>query len=135
MKATISFTELQKIITENINQPISISRVDDKTMKVGYELSLGFIKKTIGVDLKFLDIVGSDVRISYSAGLGMDGVVSMALGMFKDKIPAGLLEEQDNHVLLLHLGSIPNIQPVFEKVDIKDLNLLAESIEVVGDFR
>lgn len=135
MKASISYQELQRLVAENTQQPISFEFVDQKTVKVLYEVNLGFMKKKVGIDLKVLDIVGSDLRLQYSAGFGMDGMVGMALNMVKDKIPAGLLEEQPNRVLLVHLGKIDKIKPVFERIDVKDLNMLAEALEVSGDFK
>lgn len=135
MKASISYQELQKLVTEQTQQPISFEFVDQKTIKVLYELNLGIMKKKIGVDVKVLDLVGTDLRVQYAAGFGMDGMVGMALGMVRDKIPEGLLEEQPDHVLLLHLDKIDKIKPVFERIDVKDLHMLAEAVEVVGDFK
>lgn len=135
MKASVSYQELQKLITEQTQQPISFEFVDPKTVKVLYELNLGIMKKKIGIDLKVLDVIGTNLRVKYSAGFGMDGMVSMALNMVKDKIPAGLLEEQPDHVLLVHLDSIDKIKPVFERINVKDINMLAEALEVVGDFK
>lgn len=135
MKASISYQELQRLITEQTNQPISFEFVDEKTVKVMYEVNLGIMKKKIGLDLKVLDIVGSDLRVQYSTGFGMESLVGMALNMLKNKIPEGLLEEQSNHILWVHLGKIDKIKPVFERIDVKDVNMLAEAMEVVGDFR
>lgn len=135
MKASVSYKELQKLVTEQTNQPIGFEFVNQKTVKVLYDLNLGIMKKKIGVDLKFLDIVGSNLRVQYSAGFGMDSLVSMALNMIRDKIPAGLLEEQPDHVLLLHLDKIDKIKPVFERIEVKDINMLAEALELVGDFK
>lgn len=135
MKASVSYQELQKLVTEQTKQPISFEFVDQKTMKVLYELNLGIMKKKIGIDLKVLDIVGTDLRVQYSAGFGMDGLVGMALNMVRDKIPAGLLEEQSDHVLLVHLGNVDKLKPVFERIDVKDVNMLAEALELVGDFK
>ena len=98
-------------------------------------MNLGFMKKQVGIDLKVLDIVGTDLRVRYSGGFGMDGLVRMALNMLKDKIPVGLLEEQPNNELLVHLDRIDKIKPVFERIDVKDVNMLAEALEVVGDFK
>ena len=98
-------------------------------------LNLGLIKKKISVDLKVLNIVGSDLRVKYSGGFGMDGLVKMALNMANDKIPTGLLEEQPDHVLLVHLDKIDKIKPIFERIDVKDINMLAEALEVIGDFK
>lgn len=135
MKASVSYQELQRLVTEQTKQPISFEFVDNKTIKVLYELNLGIIKKKVGIDLKVIDIIGTDLRLLYSAGFGMDGLVSMALNMAKEKIPAGLLEEQPNHVLLVHLDKIDKIKPVFERIDVKDVNMLAEALEVTGDFK
>lgn len=135
MKASVSYQELQRLLTEQTNQSISFEPVDSKTVKVLYELNLGIMKKKIGVDLKVLDIVGTDLRLQYSAGFGMDGLVGMALNLLKDKIPAGLLEERPDRVLLVHLGQLDKIRPVFDRIDVKDLNILAEALEVVGDFK
>ena len=135
MKASVSYQELQKLVVEQTQKPISFEFVDNKTIKVLYELDLGIMKKKIGVDLKVLEVMGSDLKVQYAAGFGMDGVVGMALGMVRDKIPEGLLEEQPDRVLLLHLGKVDKLKPVFERIDVKDINMLAEALEVVGDFK
>lgn len=135
MKASISYQELQKLVTEQTQQPIGFEFVDPKTLKVLYELNLGIMKKKVGIDLKVLDIVGTDLRVRYSAGFGMDGLVGMALKMVGDKIPAGLLEELPDHVLLVHLDKIDKIKPVFERIEVKDVNMLAEALELVGDLK
>lgn len=135
MKASISYQELQKLVTEQTQQPIGFEFVDPKTLKVLYELNLGIMKKKVGIDLKVLDIVGTDLRVRYSAGFGMDGLVGMVLKMVGDKIPAGLLEELPDHVLLVHLDKIDKIKPVFERIEVKDVNMLAEALELVGDLK
>lgn len=135
MKASVSYQELQKLLAEQTQQPISFEFVDHKTIKILYEINLGIMKKKVGIDLRVLDIVGTDLRVQYSAGFGMDGVVGMALNMVRDKIPAGLLEEQPERVLLIHLDRIDKVKPVFERIDVKDINMLNEALEVVGDFK
>ena len=135
MRASVSYQELQKLVTEQTKQPISFEFVDNKTLKVLYELNLGIMKKKVGIDLKILDIINTDLKVKYSAGFGMDGLVGMALNMVKDKIPSGLLEEQSDHVLLVHLNKIDKVKPVLERIDLKDVNMLAEALELVGDFK
>ena len=124
-----------RLISEQTQQPISFEFVDNKTVKVLYELNLGIMRKKVSIDLKVLDIVGTDLRVRYAGGFGMDGLVRMALNMMRDKIPTGLLEELPNNELLVHLATIDKIKPVFERIDVKDVNMLAEALEVVGDFK
>ena len=135
MKASISYQELQKLVTEQTHQPIGFEFVDQKTVKVLYELNMGFMKKNIGINIKVLDVVGNLLRLQYSTGFGMEGLVGMALNLVKDKIPSGLLEEQPDRVLLVHLDKIAKVRPVLERIDLKDVNMLAEALELVGDFK
>lgn len=134
MKASVSYRELQQLIAEHAQQPISFEFVDEKTVKVNYELNLGFIKKSLGVNLRVLELAGTDLKVRYF-GSGMDSLVGSALKLVEDKLPKGLLEEMPDHVLKLHLGSIEQLQPVFERIDVKDINMLTDALELVGDFK
>jgi len=93
MKASISYQELQKIVTEQTKQPLSFEFVDQKTVKVSYEINMGFMKKSVGINLKVLDIAGTDLRVQYATGFGMDGMVGMVLN---------LLKETDRYLLDIH---------------------------------
>ena len=135
MKASISYLELQRLVTEQTHQPISFEYVDNKTIKILYEINLGILRKKVGVNLRVLEIIGSDLRLRYSTELGVDSMVSMALKMVKDKIPAGLLEEQPDHVLLVHLGMLDKVRPVFERINVKEVSMLSDNLEIAGDFK
>lgn len=135
MKASVSYQELQKLVTEQTQQPLSFEFVDQKTIKVLYEINLGIMKKKVGVDLRVLEVIGTDLRVRYSGGFGMEGLVRMALNLVKDKFPTGVMEELSQNELLFHLDKIEKLQPVFERIDVKDVNMLTEALEVVGDFK
>ena len=135
MKASVSYQELQKLVTEQTQQPLSFEFVDQKTIKVLYEINLGIMKKKVGVDLRVLEVIGTDLRVRYSGGFGMEGLVRMALNLVKDKFPTGFMEEPSQNELLFHLDRIEKLQPVFERIDVKDVNMLTEALEVVGDFK
>lgn len=135
MKASISFAELQNLIIEKVKQPISLSFVDDKTVRVSYPLNLGFIKKDISANLVIKDLVGSDLLMQLSAGLGSDTLLTTVLNLMKGKIPQGLLEQRPDSHLLLHLGQIEQVKAVFDKVDVRDVNVINEGLEVEGALK
>ena len=135
MKASISFNELQNIIAAKANQPISLAFVDGKTVRVSYPLNLGFTKKNISANLIIKELLGSDLLVQVSAGLGTDTLVTTILSLLKDKIPAGLIEKRPESHLLIHLGQIENVKAVFDNVDIRDLHVLTEGLEVEGDLK
>lgn len=135
MKASISFPELQNLITEKANQAISFSYVDPKTVRVTYPLNLGFIKKDISANLIIKELKGSDLLLQLDAGFGSDTMLNTVLGLLKGKIPADLIEKQPDSHLLLHLDQIEQVKAVFDKVDINDLHVLSEGLEVEGGLK
>ena len=135
MKASISFPELQDVLLEKAKQTISFSFVNEKTVKVTYPLSLGFIKKNISADLIIKELTGSDLLVQLSAGLGTDTMLTTVLSLIKDKIPAGLIEKRPDSHLLLHLDQIEQLKSVFEKIDVRDIHVLSEGLEVEGALK
>ena len=135
MKASISFPEIQNLITEKANQPISLSFVDPKTVRVTYPLNLGFIKKDISANLIIKELIGSDLLLQLSTGFGADTMLTTVLSLLQNKIPEGLIEKRPDSHLLLHLGQIEQVKSVFEKIDIHDLHVLTEGLEVEGALK
>jgi hypothetical protein len=135
MKASISFPEIQNMITEKANQPISLSFVDPKTVRVTYPLNLGFIKKDISANLIIKELIGSDLLLQLSTGFSADTMLTTVLSLLQNKIPEGLIEKRPDSHLLLHLGQIEQMKSVFEKIDIHDLHVLNEGLEVEGALK
>jgi hypothetical protein len=135
MKASISFPELQNIIAAKANQQISFAFVDGKTVRVSYPLNLGFIKKDISANLIIKELIGSDLLVQVSAGMGTDTMVTTLLGLLKNKIPDGLIEKRPESQLLIHLGQIENMRAVFDNIDIRDLHVLADGLEAEGNLK
>lgn len=135
MKASLSFSELQDLITEKTKQPISFSFVDDKTVRVTYALNLGFIKKDISANLIIKELIGSDLLLQITAGMGTDTLIATALNLLKGKIPSSLIEKRPDSHLLLHLDQIEQVKAVIEKIDVTNLHVLSEGLEVEGCLR
>ena len=135
MKASISFPELQNIIAAKANQQISFAFVDGKTVRVSYPLNLGFIKKDISANLIIKELIGSDLLVQVSAGMGTDTMVTTLLGLLKNKIPDGLIEKRPESQLLIHLGQIENMRAVFDNIDIRELHVLTDGLEAEGNLK
>lgn len=135
MKASISFPEIENLLTEKTQQTMAFAFVNDKTVKVSYPLNLGFIKKDISANLIIKELMGSDLLLQLDAGFGSDTMITTVLGLLKGKVPEGLIEKRPDSHLLLHLGQIEQVQSVFEKVDVTDLHVLTEGLEVEGALK
>lgn len=135
MKASISFPEIENLLTEKTQQTMAFAFVDDKTVKVSYPLNLGFIKKDISANLIIKELIGSDLLVQLDAGFGSDTMLTTVMGLLKGKIPEGLIEKRPDSCLLLHLDQIEQVKAVFEKVDVTDLHVLTEGLEVEGTLK
>ena len=135
MKASISFPELQSILQEKTEQNISFAFADPKTIRVTYPLDLGFMKKDISANLSILDMQGSDLLVSIDAGFATDTLLSTVLGIFKKKIPEGLIEKLPDRQLMLHLGQIEEVKSVFDAIQVDDIHVLNDGLEVEGGLK
>ena len=135
MKASISFLELQSILQEKTEQNISFAFVDPKTIRVTYPLNLGFMKKDISANLTILEMVGSDLLVSVDAGFATDTLLSTVLGIFKNKLPEGLIGKRPDSKLMLHLNQIEQVKSVFDTIKVDDIQVLDSGLEVVGGMK
>jgi len=135
MKASISFPELQTILQEKTEQNFSFAFIDNKSVRVTYPLDLGFMKKDISANLSILDMRGSDLLVSIDAGFATDTLLSTVLGIFKNKIPEGLIEKRPDKQLLLHLGQIEQVKTVFDAIQVNDIHVLNDGLEVEGGLK
>ena len=135
MKASISFLELQNILLEKAGQTFSFTNVDDKTIRVTYPLNLGFMKKDISANLIIKDLVGSDLLVQLSAGMGTDTLLGTVLNLLHNKIPEGLIEKRPDSHLLLHLGQIEQVKSVFDAITVNDIHVLTDGLEVEGGLK
>ena len=135
MKASISFPELQTILQAKTEQNFSFAFIDDKSIRVTYPLDLGIMKKDISANLSILEMKGSDFLVSIDAGFATDTLLSTVLGIFKNKIPEGLIEKRPNKQLLLHLGQIEQVKTVFDAIQVNDIHVLNDGLEVEGGLK
>ena len=135
MKASISFPELQTILQEKTDQNISFAFVDDKTIRVTYPIDLRIFKKDISTNLIIKDLVGSDLLVQLSAGMGTDTLLNTVLSLLHNKIPEGLIEKRPDSHLMIHLGQIEQMKSVFDTISVKEIRVLTDGLEVEGGLK
>ena len=126
---------MQSILQEKTEQNISFAFADPKTIRVTYPLDLGFMKKDISANLSILNMQGSDLLVSIDAGFATDTLLNTVLGIFKKKIPEGLIEKLPDRQLMLHLGQIEEVKSVFDAIQVDDIHVLNDGLEVEGGLK
>ena len=121
MTLSLTFDELLQVIRKKTSQPITLRTVSADTVQVGTTINLYLTTKDVHINLRLLKIEGTDLRLSYSGGWGLDIVVGKVLQQLNSKDEyRSIFEQHSNNQLLIHLAAIPQLQPVLNALTLQD---------------
>ena len=125
MKVFISYPEIQDIVFSKTGKNIVLSFKDERTVTVGYTLSVRIpllrqIEKDIKVNITIEEIQGMDIKLKYSMSLGMEMLLSGVRRILGNIIDNSQLLSwgEDSKIIILHLDKIA------EMMDIHNFNQL-----------
>ena len=137
MRLQIPYNELEQYISKNFQQKqvsqIALAYVDESTIKVSAVVKM-LISKAVDVNISIKEVAGSDVTLTYQAGMAIELMAKGALKWFKDSVE-DILEEQDNNALLVHLEKIDQLKPVLEKVEMRSISFEPNDINLGFSLR
>ena len=132
MNIQIPFPEISGLAKQK-NIDIQLSQVNDKTVKVGYAKTIGFLmlEKTIhaDIDLAVEKIVGNDIFLAYSGSSGMELIIRGFLALFKSSLPS-FIEQPENSKLVLHLDKIEQAEKILQHTSVRDITVGADGLHV-----
>ncbi len=88
-----------------------------------------FATKTVSINLSVIQVVGSDITLSYQAGFGIELLVKGALVWFKEQM-TGVVEESGNNQLVVHLAEIQQLKKTFSVIYVQDVNFSQKDINI-----
>ena len=137
MRLQIPYNELEQYISKNFQQKqvsqISLAYVDENTIKLSAVVKM-VISKAVEVNISINEVAGSDITLTYQAGMAIELMAKGALKWFKDSIE-DILEEQDNNTLLVHLEKIDQLKLVLEKVELQSISFEPDYINLSFGLR
>ena len=137
MKASISFSELQKIIADKAKigdlkiGECTFSKLDSQTVRAN--LKIGPLPSHL--DLKIEGVSGTDLALSYDGGFGVEPVVNALLSVVKNDPNFAFVEKRGNSGLIVHLSQIEQAKSVIEKFDVRGVSVLPDALEVDGALK
>lgn len=129
MQFNLSYSEVGQFILDKTGKQIPLTYGGPHTLRISYQVPL---MGSVGLDVNVDRIDGSNIHLSYGGGAAIEFMVRTALGQFKKQPGADLLEILDGNRLLLSLGKNPQLSPVFDKIEIKDIHF--NEMSVMVDF-
>lgn len=88
MKLSVDYAEIIALVKEKSGKEITLSTLNEKTVKVGYimKVKVPFMNKclssTFDIDVTYEMFVGEDVCLSYNGGKGLDMVIEGVKNLF-----------------------------------------------------
>jgi hypothetical protein len=137
MKLQIPYNELEQFLSENSQQKmirqIKLVYVDESTIQVSavVKIKLKVVEATVPVkeNVSVKKVDGSDVTLTHQTGMAIDLKWEQVLELYEDVVK-DVLEEQDNHTLLVHLNKIDKLNTVLEKVEIQSISFEPDYINL-----
>lgn len=137
MRLQIPYNEFEQLLSKYFQQKlvskIRLTYVDESTIKVSavVMIKLKVAKATVPVKENFSvkKVDGSDVTLTYQAGKCIDLMEERLLEFYEDVVK-DILEEQDNHTLLVHLDKIDKQNTILEKVEMQSISFEPDYINL-----
>ena len=127
MQFNLSYPEVGQFIHDKTGKDITLAFGGPHTLRIAYSVPL---MGSVGLDINVERINGSDIFLSYSGGAGIEFMVRTALGQVKKQPGAELLSILDGNRLMLSLGKNPQLAPVFDRIEIKDIHFSETNIMI-----
>ena len=132
MRLQIPYNELEQILSKNLQQKqisqIRLAYVDESTIQVSAVVKM-IISKDVDVNVSVKKVDGSDLTLTYQAGIAIELIAKGALKWYEDVVK-DMLEEQDNNTLLVHLDKINKLNTVLEKIEIQSISFEPDDINL-----
>ena len=136
MKLSIDYAEIIALAKEKTGKEITISALNDKTIKVGYvmkvkiPLTSKYLSTTFDIDVTYEKLVGEDVYLSYNGGKGLDMVIEGVKSLIPQLKDIEIIEFAGNNNVIVHLGEIGKAHEALEKIAVNDVHFTDKGVTV-----
>lgn len=132
MEIKASYKELNSYVVAKFKQPVSVSFVSEKEIKVTYTQRILIKDVKINVNLRFDEIKADSLTLIYDGAFGLDMIISGVLSFFKSQFPelsAGIHPE-DGHRIRIKLSEIEKAKAVVENIELRDIKAFEDSLHI-----
>lgn len=136
MKLSVDYAEIIASVKEKSGKEITLTTLNDKTIKVGYVMKVKvpfmdkYLSSTFDIDVTYEKLVGEDVYLSYNGGKGLDMVIEGAKNLVPQLKDIEIIEFVSGNNVIVHLGKIENAHEALEKIIVNDVMLNSEGVFV-----
>lgn len=123
MNIIAPYKQITEYILAKTNQPISLSFVNDKEIKISYTKKIFTKEVGFGINLIIQKVADAEILMSYQAPLGLDIVITGAISFLSQKLLAladGIHVGED-HMICIRLDKIERMQLMTNNISLQDI--------------
>lgn len=134
------FQELQSLVKSKTGREISLSAIDERTVKAVAKVSVkvpfhGEIEKSIGMNASVEKIEGNDVYLKYEGGMGTDMIIGGLLTFLSSTPAMKVVEKTQGNGIVVHLDEVEEARKVLDLVELTGIMFQKKGVTVEGRFR
>ena len=136
MKLSVDYAEIIALAKEKTGKEITLSTLNDKTVKVGYVMKAKiplinkYVSTTFDIDVTYEKLVGEDVYLSYNGGKGLNMVIEGVKSLVPQLKDIEIIEFAGGNTVIVHLGKIEKAHEALEKIAVNDVNFTDKGVTV-----
>ena len=142
MNLQFTYQEIAEYVQRKFGREVALSCTDGASLQIGttIKVKLPLVNREVAKDLsiKVFDFqaFGDDITFRYDAGAGMNFIATNFFKLLSGTlIQQGMIEFQNDACAIVHLAAIDQMKNVLQVVNIKQINVLEDSLVIACSLK
>ena len=133
MKLTITYKEITTTLKEKAKVNISVSKYDERSLKVVYAAGIPFMPN-IDIVLTIVNVYSDKLELVYSCGPLVGKAVEKLLPKVTERLPGGVVSINGKNVMI-NLAELEQLEKVLKFLSLSDIVVNDNAIEVLLEVK
>lgn len=137
MELFMPFEELNSYIKDRFGQPVTLSCINKKTLRVTYTQRILIKDVNINIEITIDEVKDASVELTYDGALGLDMLIGGALTFFKNVMPelSQGIHPGSNHKILINLAEIEKAKVAVENIALRYISVEPSGLKIGFDLK
>ena len=133
MKLTITYKEITTTLKDKAKVNLSISKYDEKSLKVVYAAGIPFVPD-IDIVFTIVSVYPNKLELAYSCGPLVGKAVEKLLPKVTERLPKGVVNINGKNVMV-NLAELEQLKKVLKFLSLSDIVVNDNAIEVLLEVK
>ena len=133
MKLTITYKEITTTLKEKAKVNISVSKYDERSLKVVYVAGIPFVPD-IDIVLTIVSVYPNKLELAYSCGTLVGKAVEKLLPKVTERFPKGVVNVNGKNIMI-NLAELEQLEKVLKFLSLSDIVVNDNAIEVLLEVK